>query len=259
MKVIPTLSMRRTWIEALLLLVAGAGSASAQQLRLRVTSDTVDTPVPKALVVSLNDRALWRTDDDGLIVVTTLHPGPNVFTIRHIGLAPITTTLEVPEHGTLAVHVIMHPAPQVLDTLSITARAADGRLSVFDQRRLYNSGGHFITWADIERQHPRATIDLFRQVLGLQVTNVNGEPAITSSRGIGVAGTSCRPRIGFDGIVLGSDFDVNDFSPNEIYGIEIYNGAATIPGQYLASATGGSCGLVMIWTLNGAHQSAARR
>lgn len=248
---IPT---RRAGIGALLLLVATAVSVRGQQVRLRVTSDTVDTPVPQALVVSLNDRAVWHTDDEGLIVVTAVRPGPNVFTVRHIGLAPITTTLEVPEHGTLAVHVIMHPAPQILDTVAITARTAEPRLSVFDQRRLYNTGGHFITWADIERQHPLQTIDLFRQVLGLQVTIVNGEPAITSSRGIGVAGTSCRPRLGFDGIVLGSDFHINDISPAEIYGIEIYNGAATIPGQYLASAAGASCGLVMIWTSNGAHQ-----
>ena len=250
---------RRAWIAALLLTVAGTGSAWAQQVRLRVTSDTIDTPVPNALVVSLNDRSVWHTDDEGMIIVKAVHPGPNVYTVRHIGLAPVTTTLEVPEHGTLAVHVIMGPAPQVLDTVAITARASEARISVFDQRRLYNTGGHFITWADIERQHPRETIDLFRQVLGLQVITVNGRSTIASSRGIGVAGSSCRPRVGFDGIALGSDFDVNDISPNEIYGIEIYNGAATIPGQYLASAPGGSCGLVMIWTLNGAYQSAKRR
>ena len=143
-------------------------SVRGQQVRLRVTSDTVDTPVPKALVVSLNDRAMWRTDDAGMIVVTALHPGPNVFTVRHIGLAPITTTLDVPEHDTLAVHVIMSPAAQVLDPWPSPPARRSRRLSVFDQRRLYNTGGHFITWADIERQHPFETIDLFRQVLGVR-------------------------------------------------------------------------------------------
>jgi hypothetical protein len=252
---IPT---RRAWIDAFLLLIAGAASARAQQVRLRVTSDTLDTPVAKALVVSLNDRALWRTDDEGMIVVSPVHHGSNVFTIRHIGFAPVTTTLDVPEHGTLAVHVIMRPAPQVLDTVAISARESEPRMSVFDQRRMDNPGGHFLTWADIERQRPRETLDLFRNVLGLQVVNVRGIPTITSSRGFGVGGASCRPRLGFDGIVLSSDFDVNDISPGEIYGIEIYDGAATIPGQYLASASGGSCGLVMIWTVNAAHESARR-
>ena len=55
------------------------------------------------------------------------------------------------------------------------------------------------------------------------------------------------------------DFDVNDIAPSEIYGIEVYSGAATIPAQYLAATSGGSCGLIMIWTSDGAQQSAKRR
>lgn len=245
-------------MEALLVLAVVAGTAGAQHVRFRVTSDTEDTPVPGAQVVSLNDRALQRTDDDGIVDISVVHPGANVFTVRHIGLTPITVTLQVPGKGTLAVHVIMHPAPQVLDTVSVRARARELQLSTFDRRRMDNVGGHFITWADIELRRPRVTIDLFREVPGLQVINVNGHAAVTSTRGLGVNGASCRPRVGFDGMVLSSDFDVSDILPSEIYGIEVYDGAATVPGQYLSSVAGSSCGLIMIWTLDGARQSAKR-
>lgn len=251
-----SVSTRRACVAALGLVLLGAGSAAAQRIRLRITSDTEDTPVPRALVVLLNDREVWRADDEGLVVVEALHPGANVFTIRHIGLAPITTTLNVPERGTLAVHVIMRPAPQVLDTVAIAAHATVPVLSAFDERRLYTVGGHFITWADIERQHPHETLDLFRRVPGVQVIMVDGVPTIASTRGLGVNGRSCAPLVGFDGIVLSAGFDVNDIQPGEIYGIEIYNGSATIPAQYLVLTGRSPCGLVMIWTANGAHQSA---
>ena len=90
-------------------MVVGARNASAQFVRLGVTNDAADAPVQKAQIISLSDRALWRTDDAGIIVVSALHPGPNVFTIRHLGFAPITTTLNVREHDTLKVHIIMSP------------------------------------------------------------------------------------------------------------------------------------------------------
>lgn len=254
--------MRRASLGALLLLVVAAGTAPAQHVRIRVTNDADDAPVPKAQVVSLSDRAIWRTDDAGIIVLTVLHPGPNVFTIRHLGLAPITTTLNVREHDTLKVHVVMSPAAQLLDPVDIKARASAERpLSVFDDRRMHNVGGHFITWADIQRRQPFETADLFRGVLGVRVVRTpTGDPIIESTRGVGVMGGSCPLRVGFDGMVFGNTaaFNVNDISPREIYGIEIYSGAATIPGQFLASAPGGSCGLVMIWTSDGAQQSAKR-
>jgi len=256
MKSVPA---RRACLEALLLLVVFAGTARAQQIRLRVTKDADDAPVPKAQIISLTDRALWRTDDAGIIVVTVEHPGPNVFTIRHLGFAPITTTLNAREHDTLKVHVIMNPATQVLDPLDINASAtAERPLSAFDYRRLHNAGGHFITWADIQRRQPHETVDLFMGMLGVRVIKpANDSVIIESSRGVGLMGASCPLRVGLDGVVFGNtkEFDVNDIAPSEIYGIEIYSGPSTIPGQYLASAPGGSCGLIMIWTSDGARQT----
>jgi hypothetical protein len=252
----------RAWLDSALLLVVVAGTAPAQYVRLRVTNDADDAPVPKAQIVSLNDRAIWRTDDAGIIVVTALHSGPNVFTIRHLGFAPITTTLNVREHDTLKVHVVLSPAAQVLEPVDIKARAsADRPLSAFDERRLHSVGGHFITWADIQRQQPFETLDLFRGMLGVRVIRPpNGDAIVESTRGVGVMGGTCPLRVGLDGIVFGNtiDFSVNDVSPREIYGIEIYSGAATIPAQYLAATSGGSCGLIMIWTADGAQQTVKR-
>jgi hypothetical protein len=126
---------------------------------------------------------------------------------------------------------------------------------------LHSVGGHFITWADIQRQQPFETLDLFRGMLGVRVIRPpNGDAIVESTRGVGVMGGTCPLRVGLDGIVFGNtiDFSVNDVSPREIYGIEIYSGAATIPAQYLAATSGGSCGLIMIWTADGAQQTVKR-
>jgi hypothetical protein len=222
-------------------------------------------PIPNAVVSLLNDAKSVRADDAGVIVVAVAHAGPNVFTIRRLGYRPITATLDVPAHDTLKVHVIMSAAPAALDTVSVTARRMSSPFSAFEARRLGNSGGHFITREQIDSQRPKETLDLLRSMPGFRVVRPsNGYPLLESTRGktspgaMGMLGTElqgsvpCHPRIGVDGIVYGVDFPVDDISPSEIYGIEIYPGAATLPPEYITGvAVGGSCGLIMIWTRTG--------
>jgi hypothetical protein len=239
--------------------VGAASGATAQSVRFRVTDDIDEAPVPTALVTLLTDRAMWRADESGILMVRVRHAGPNVFTIRRIGYEPVTTTLDVPEHDMLKVHVVMHHAAQHLDTVSVSAPAMQEQISAFDRRRMNSIGGRFITLADIERKRPIETLDLFTNQLGLRVVQPpNGDAMILSSRTQGLSGAACKMRIGVDGAVFGTEFDVNDIGPKEIYGIEIYAGAATIPAEYLSAAAGSNCGLIMIWTFGGAQQSAKR-
>ncbi len=245
------------------LLVFTATGAAAQHVRIRVTDDVDEGPVPHALISLLNDGRSVRADDAGVIVVAVAHAGPNVFTIRRLGYRPITTTLEVPARDTLNVHVVMSAAPAALDTVSVTARSMASRISAFEARRLRNSGGHFITREQIDSQRPIETVDLLRSMPGFRVVRPSngGDPLIESTRGktspgaLGMLGTElqgsvpCHPRIGVDGTVYGVDFPIDDIEPSTIYGIEIYDGAATLPPEYITGvAVGGSCGLIMIWT-----------
>src|SRR6185312_5896897 len=212
-------------------------------------------------------RKSFRADDRGMIVVALDHDGPNVFTIRRLGYKPVTTTLDVPPHDTLKVHVIMSVAPAALDTVSVTAGRAVSRLRAFDDRRLHSAGAHFITRAQIDSQRPIETLDLLRSMPGFRVVRPSiGDPILESTRGktspgaMGMmAGGSelqgsvpCHPRVGLDGIVFGVDFPIDDIAPSEIYGIEIYDGSSTLPPEYITGiAVGGSCGLIMIWTRAG--------
>ena len=56
------------------------------------------------------------------------------------------------------------------------------------------------------------------------------------------------PDTGAHGVERQWGFSVDDISPNDIYGIELYDGPATVPRELLSLGASASCGLVMIWT-----------
>src|SRR6185437_2432711 len=126
------------------------------------------------------DRTLARANEEGKIILPLRHAGPNLFAFRHIGFDPVTTTLDIPEHDTLNVHVIMHHAAQVLDTVNVNARASlvEPQLSTFDRRRLSSPGAQFITLADIERRNPHEMLDLFTNVTGIRVMRALGKDPV---------------------------------------------------------------------------------
>ena len=275
-------------VAGILLLLAAflPARAAAQYVRIRVTDDLTEAPIPDALVTSLRDRAQWRVDSAGHVIFGVQHGGVNVFTVRRFGFAPVTTTLTVPEHDTLKVHVILHALGVALDTVNVTQKATVGfgfPRSQFDERRTRATGGQFITRADIELRQPFSSLDLFKQLHGVQVQqNSRFQTVITSTRGTQFL-DQCVMSVGVDGLVMGlarqqgiqlrlpqrvlatetpdpqetpmPEFDVNDIPPNDIYGIEIYNGPATIPAQFVSMAGANTCGLIMIWTRNGPGQS----
>jgi len=51
-----------------------------------------------------------------------------------------------------------------------------------------------------------------------------------------------------------TQYNINDIPANEIYGIEVYGGPATIPVEFRNSLPNGVCGLIMIWTRSGAAE-----
>ena len=51
-----------------------------------------------------------------------------------------------------------------------------------------------------------------------------------------------------DGQLREWGFAVNNIAPEEIHGIEIYPGPATIPAEFASMKRDANCGLIMIWT-----------
>lgn len=154
---------------AMPLLVVATSSAAAQHVRIRVTDDVDESPIPDAVISLLNNGSSVHANAAGVIVVAAARAGLNVFTIRKLGYRPITTTLDVPAHDTLRVHVIMSATPTALDTVTVIGRNMASRFGLFEAHRRGNPGAHFITRQQIDSQRPIETLDLLRSMPGFRV------------------------------------------------------------------------------------------
>jgi hypothetical protein len=61
----------------------------------------------------------------------------------------------------------------------------------------------------------------------------------------------CVLRIGTDGRLMPADFSIDELRPEDVMGIEVYLGAATIPTEFSGVSHDAPCGMIMVWTKKG--------
>ena len=115
-----------------------------------------------------------------------------------------------------------------------------------------------ITRADIERRHPVDAWQLLLDVPSVRVTPFADGVFVMSARGkrptlLGDPTAPCLINVLVDGTPLVSHgekgVDLNELPrPDEIHGIEVFAGGASIPLQYGGSGGKKWCGLIAIWT-----------
>jgi hypothetical protein len=165
----------------------------------------------------------------------------------------------------------MVPATTIASTLAPVVVRDTAARSGFERRARRNSGGTYIRAEEIEKRKPVRTSDLFRSYPGVRIDDSSGVTQLVSLRGTRQtqeAGRSvalgrdslrapssnarrCVLRLAMDGHLMPADFSVNDVRPEEVMGIEIYLGAATIPVEFSSVQQDSPCGLVMLWTKMG--------
>lgn len=126
-----------------------------------------------------------------------------------------------------------------------------GKMSGF-LRRQSRGTGEFITREDIERQDPMRLSDMVHLRPGVgTVPYADGSgrrhvqisrAAVMEDRG------ACRIQYWIDGIPFRgvNRFELDELSPQDVEGIEIYRGPAEIPPQF--NRRGSQCGVVLVWT-----------
>jgi hypothetical protein len=114
-------------------------------------------------------------------------------------------------------------------------------------RRARSGLGHFIMREEIQRRQPLVITDMIARVPGVWVGPITTGSPIRIFRGGG-----CAPAVFLDGVpldpigLLPLDMNINDMvNPDDVEGIEVYKGGATIPPEFLMF---GGCGVVAIWT-----------
>jgi hypothetical protein len=237
----------------------GAQSASVPRGILvgSVVATATGAPVAGAPVFAGGGPRL-ATGADGRFTLV-LPAGRDSITVKAIGYAPQTVSVIITADDTAFVQVIMETAPVVLQPIEIrevvAAEHPSARLAGFERRRT-SGRGVFLTREDVLTRNPVTIADLLRRVPSLTIMDSLGVKLAVSSRGRKLVmrarsaepAAPCVMRVGLDGQVKEWGFSLNSIQPEEVHGIEVYSGPASVPAEFGGARTDAYCGLVMIWT-----------
>lgn len=198
------------------------------------------------------------TGPSGRALLPDVTPGPLTVQARRIGFLPGKASASVAA-GRNTVPIILSQATlPTLDTVRVLGdRRVVGlmRNDEFDTRRFNHAATASSTRADIVKRNP---VDLWQMITNVPSIRVIDSSAVTaqSTRSDLVtpsgARVPCYISVMVDGIIknpLGDPFDLRALPrPDEVYGIEVFAGASSIPLQYGGTGSGKWCGMIAVWT-----------
>ena len=199
------------------------------------------------------------TGASGRALLPDVEPGVVEIQVRRIGFKPgrLAATIE-PGRNTVPIVLTEADAP-MLDTVRVVGgilRSGRGRFDEFETRRLLRAATATITSDDIKHRNPVSLWQMLTGIASIKVVDtmsVTVESARSNLSRLGslvpcylavvVNGIPQRPKPG------AGAFDLRDLPPpQDIYGIEVFAGGASIPVQYSGTGDGKACGLIAIWT-----------
>lgn len=203
-------------------------------------------PLMGVQVVVRGTRRWGITNQEGAFRVAGLKPGPVVIEFRHPNRAPVTydLTLEQDKVTELAVKIDTRTValPEVVVEGKETRPAV--KMQDFFSRKAAGHGGYFIDRKEIEERQPRVLSDLMRRVPGLRVDCDFGSCQVTSFTEARRIMGGCPIQYFLDGVPFSGDVD--ELTPDQVEGIEIYRGSSSIPPQFNTGTS--MCGVIAVWS-----------
>ena len=198
---------------------------------------------------------------NGAFTITGVPIGARSLDVHMLGYVPVVLPVEVKSGESLYVKVLLKPVALTLESVEVSEAAAamTPQLLGFEERRARGMGT-FFTREDIERMQPRLFTDILRRVPGMQIRNVQGGHGDNVSVQAGRSKPcSMQFYVNAMPIAMLGDSPVNYYiSPEEVVGVEVYNGSSEIPPQFNSSNTNSRCGVVVVWTRVGKEQRRSR-
>lgn len=196
------------------------------------------------------------TDHMGQFIFPNAPIGSFRLRAARIGYRPVTTPRWWLERGdTLSTEVRLHPAVMLLAPLEIVARARTSPILEDYDHRKERGFGTYLTRQDVENRAALSITDLLATVPGVHVVTGSASRG-ASGRNISMSRAlpGCVAQIYMDGLLMtrpgDTGFILDDIvRPEEIEGIEIYRGLASVPAAFATREA--RCGVVAIWTRRG--------
>lgn len=233
-------------LAALLPLFPRASQAQEEvsSLTVSVRSATTLQPLAGAQVIIQGIGIGGVTDPSGTLRLTGLQTGARSVEVRYLGYSPGRSVVVLQPEKQSSVSFDLNMQPIQLAEVKVRTRRSILFTNGFFQRR--GSGfGTFVTRDQIEAMRPRFLSDVLRRMAGVNLVNsAYGGSARASMRGAKVLG-NCPIQYYVDGTMTAM-FNVDEIRPEDVEGMEIYRGAATIPPSFNKGSA--MCGVIVIWT-----------
>lgn len=248
-----------------------------------VVTDTALRPLGGATISILGSRVRVVTSDNGRFRMSDLPAGQYIVVANRIGFEPVSERLRVSAADTTRITFELDRVASALDTVVVKGSAIPQRLAEFETRRVNHEATASFNRDDILKVNPADTWQMLSRVSALKLIpfGKNGGLWAVSTRAMKIDGTTltavpCFMSVMVDGVMMAADpapsgtavgggksggdptltqqqiggsFDMMNLPPpDQIHGIEVFAGPASIPPQYNGAANDKMCGLIAIWT-----------
>lgn len=239
----------------MVLSIVGAAALRAQAPARRAViegtvTDSTLRPLGNASAWLLGSRLEVTAGENGHFRIRDLPGGEYLIIVRRIGYAPFSTVVDVAPGDTARPTFALEKADVSLDTIRVTAAAPhfSPMLREFEARRASGQGQYI-------------TADQIRKLNFVGVSDY-----LNTFKSISHDGRALNTRFVFecpyqwyvDGVRMPNPRSIDNElpPPNDIYGIEVYSSAGTIPLQYATfgdrtnkrRGSGSFCGVILLWT-----------
>lgn len=194
--------------------------------------------------VSLADLGMSvQTKDDGSFRIAPVPVGAHRLSVRHIGYAPIDTTIEFRPNSAGAASIYL-PRLTVLDSVVSTAtvsRRAAEQIRLYQERRRMG-WGYAMDSTEVAK---RPAMDaLLREFPRTDVLLLHGGDFGVNLRD--PAGRACPALLWLDGIFQKDQEILRELHPEDLAAVEVYPDALLVPIELAQPQN--LCGAIAIWT-----------
>lgn len=219
--------------------------------------DTTLTPIQAAEVKILSSNVKVATGPNGRFRISQVPVGQYVIVVRRAGYRPASALIEVGAADTLRLSYSLERAATTLSAAVITEQRMSAKMVDFNARKKVGFG-EFMTEEQISKRNAVYTTELMRRFMSIIVgpSNTSGSGgmpewlALSKREGGSISVQACPMVVMVDGVTMPTPFNLDYLpSPKYLAGIEVYNGAATVPAQFSGMNRG--CGVILVWTKDG--------
>lgn len=196
-----------------------------------------------------------ESDESGQFSASRITPGRLWLRVRRIGYRPESLLVVIGADQVVDTTVVMTPIARSLAAVKVLGRRdMSGPMAGF-YKRMQTGSGRFFTAADISRRQPNQMTDLLRTVPGIRIETRGFDNRVR------IRGNRCAPLVWLDGQALfAGEFDLDSVDPNSFEGIEVYNGPAAVPVEFLGNQrVSSSCGTILLWSRRGELREKKRK